>query len=142
MRGGGGGGGGGCMPTPVYLYLPSRTKLQCMLQLRGQIQSPYFISIPMYSLVWQMYFFHSHFKSSLPDFNTCSETMTASNFVFTCTPTFVLNRHYNYLQYAPMIYTAPCVMVLMRADTYGSRRGEARGPSWRGRIKGGRGGGA
>ncbi len=34
----------------ISLYLPSRTKLLCMLQLRGQIHSPYFISTPMYSV--------------------------------------------------------------------------------------------
>jgi hypothetical protein len=27
---------------PLSLHLPSRTKLQCTLQLRGQIHSPYF----------------------------------------------------------------------------------------------------
>ncbi len=36
-------GGGGCTSTPfLSLYLPSRTKLQCMLQLRGQIHYPFF----------------------------------------------------------------------------------------------------
>jgi hypothetical protein len=35
--------GGGCTPTPLSL-LPSRTKLQCTLQLRGQILSLYFFS--------------------------------------------------------------------------------------------------
>ncbi len=38
---------GGCTlhmhAHPLSLYLPSRTKLQCTLQLRGQIHSPYFI---------------------------------------------------------------------------------------------------
>jgi hypothetical protein len=29
---------------PLSLYLPSRTKLHCTLQLRGQIDSPYFLS--------------------------------------------------------------------------------------------------
>ncbi len=42
--------GGGRTPIPFQLYLPSRTKLQCMLQLRGQIHSPYFIY--MYSVLW------------------------------------------------------------------------------------------
>jgi hypothetical protein len=37
------GGGGGARPPP------SRIKLQCTLQLSGQIHSPYFISTPMYS---------------------------------------------------------------------------------------------
>ncbi len=37
---------GACTPNPLSLYLPSRTKLQCMLQLRGHIYSPYFISTP------------------------------------------------------------------------------------------------
>ncbi len=32
------------------LYLPSRTKLWCTLQLRGQIHSLYFFSTPMYSV--------------------------------------------------------------------------------------------
>jgi hypothetical protein len=37
--------GGGCRPMHLLsLYLPSRTKLQCTLQLRGQIHSPNFIS--------------------------------------------------------------------------------------------------
>jgi hypothetical protein len=31
------GGGGGCTQTPLPQYLPLRTKLQCTLQLRGQI---------------------------------------------------------------------------------------------------------
>jgi hypothetical protein len=31
---------------PPSLYLPSRTKLQCTLQLRGQIHSSYFTSTP------------------------------------------------------------------------------------------------
>ncbi len=35
------GGGGGARPPPFSL-LPSRTKLQCTLQLSGQIRSPYF----------------------------------------------------------------------------------------------------
>ncbi len=33
----------GCTP-PLSLYLQSRAKLQCTLQLRGQLHSPYFIS--------------------------------------------------------------------------------------------------
>ncbi len=36
-------GGGGARP-PLSLYLPSRTKLWCILQLRGQMHSPYFCS--------------------------------------------------------------------------------------------------
>ncbi len=38
---------------PLSLYVPSRTKLWCTLQLRGQIRSPwpYFYSTPMYSVV-------------------------------------------------------------------------------------------
>ncbi len=43
--------GGGLLAHPLSLYLPSRTKLQCTLQLRGQIHSPYFIYIPVYSVV-------------------------------------------------------------------------------------------
>ncbi len=35
------------LPLPLSLYLPSRTKLLCILQLRGQINSPYFISTPI-----------------------------------------------------------------------------------------------
>jgi hypothetical protein len=47
---------GGARPLPFTLqYLSSRTKLQCTLQLRGQIHSPYFISTPyMYSVVCSM----------------------------------------------------------------------------------------
>jgi hypothetical protein len=44
---------GGARPPPFTLtshYLPSRTKLQRMLQLREQIHSPYFISIPICTL--------------------------------------------------------------------------------------------
>jgi hypothetical protein len=41
--------GEGSTPTPFPLYLLSRTKLQCMLQLREQIYCPYFVSIPMKS---------------------------------------------------------------------------------------------
>ncbi len=38
---------------PLSLYSPSRTKLQCTLQLRGQIHLPLpFISTPMYALVY------------------------------------------------------------------------------------------
>ncbi len=40
----------GKISHPLSLYLPSRTKLQCMLQLRGQILFPYFISTPIYTL--------------------------------------------------------------------------------------------
>jgi hypothetical protein len=36
--------GGGVNANPLTLLLPSRTKLQCTLQLRGQIHSTYFIS--------------------------------------------------------------------------------------------------
>ncbi len=36
--------GCGVNAHPISLYSPSRTKLQCMLQLRGQVHSPYFIS--------------------------------------------------------------------------------------------------
>jgi hypothetical protein len=41
---------------PLSLYLPSHihTKLQCTLELRGQIHSPFFISTPMYSMVWSV----------------------------------------------------------------------------------------
>jgi hypothetical protein len=42
--------GGGCTPILLPSILPSRTNLQCMLQLRGQIHSPYFISTPMCSV--------------------------------------------------------------------------------------------
>jgi hypothetical protein len=38
------GGVGGCSPpSPPFALLPSRTKLQCTLQLRGQIHTLYFI---------------------------------------------------------------------------------------------------
>ncbi len=36
--------GGGCTPIPFHSSIPSHTKLQCTLQLRGQINSLYFIS--------------------------------------------------------------------------------------------------
>ncbi len=41
-------GGGGLHTQPLSLYMPSRTKLLCTLQLRGH--SPYFISTPMCAL--------------------------------------------------------------------------------------------
>jgi hypothetical protein len=37
-------------PSPLNL-LPSRTKLLCLLQVRGQIYSTYFVSTPMYSVI-------------------------------------------------------------------------------------------
>jgi hypothetical protein len=37
--------GEGVHALPLSLYLASRTKLQCTRHLRGQIHSPYFISI-------------------------------------------------------------------------------------------------
>ncbi len=40
----------GVQAHPLSLYLPSRTKLQCTVQLRGQMHSPYFISIPICNL--------------------------------------------------------------------------------------------
>ncbi len=43
------GGGGGMHAHPLSLCSPSRTKLQCTLQLRGQ-HSPYFISTPIYCM--------------------------------------------------------------------------------------------
>jgi hypothetical protein len=42
--------GGGVYARTLSLYLPSPTKLQCTLQLRGHIHSPYYISTPMYSV--------------------------------------------------------------------------------------------
>ncbi len=44
--------GGGCTPIPFHSSIPSHPKLQCTLQLRGQINSLYFISIlyKMYSV--------------------------------------------------------------------------------------------
>jgi hypothetical protein len=42
-----------CMPTPpLTLSIPLRTKLWCMLQLRGQIHSPGSTLSYMYSVVW------------------------------------------------------------------------------------------
>jgi hypothetical protein len=38
------GAGGGVQAHPLSFHLPSHTKLQCSLQLSGQIYSPYFIS--------------------------------------------------------------------------------------------------
>ncbi len=40
------GGGRGARPPPLTVYEPSRTKLQCTLQLREQILLTYFISTP------------------------------------------------------------------------------------------------
>ncbi len=42
--------GGGGNARPLSLNLPSRTKLWCTLQLRGQIHSPYFYSTPVCTL--------------------------------------------------------------------------------------------
>ncbi len=43
--------GGGACP-PLFTYLPSqKARLWCILQLRGQIHSPYFSSNPMYSVL-------------------------------------------------------------------------------------------
>jgi hypothetical protein len=44
----------------LSLYLPSRTKLQNTLQLRGQILSPYFISTNMYVLRGSNHILNSH----------------------------------------------------------------------------------
>ncbi len=41
---------GGARPPSFPKYLPSRTKLWCALQLRGQIHSPYFCSTPTCTL--------------------------------------------------------------------------------------------
>jgi hypothetical protein len=48
--------GGGCMvhAHPLLLYLPSRAKLWCTLQLRGQIHSPFFSSTPIFTLLWKL----------------------------------------------------------------------------------------
>ncbi len=53
---------GGARP-PNSLYLPSRTKLQCTLQLRGQIHSPYFVSIPICILCYTQ---SIHFACGFP----------------------------------------------------------------------------
>jgi hypothetical protein len=37
---------GGARPSPITIYLPSRTKLWCTLKLRGQIYSPLFLLYP------------------------------------------------------------------------------------------------
>jgi hypothetical protein len=42
--------GGGGHAHPLSLYLPSRTKLCCKLQLKGQIHSPSFYSTPICTL--------------------------------------------------------------------------------------------
>jgi hypothetical protein len=42
----------GVHALPLSLYSPLRTKLQCTLQLRGQIHSPCLVSAPMYSVVY------------------------------------------------------------------------------------------
>ncbi len=49
---------------PLSLYLPSCTKLQCTLQLRGQIHSPYFISTHICTL-WITLPAMSHFYKRL-----------------------------------------------------------------------------
>ncbi len=50
---GGWGQGGGVRAHPHSLYLPSRTKLWCTLQLRRQIHSPpYLYSTPIWTLWW------------------------------------------------------------------------------------------
>jgi hypothetical protein len=47
-------GGRGVARLPLSFYLPSRTKLWCTLQLRGEIHSLYFSSTPICTLwVWQ-----------------------------------------------------------------------------------------
>jgi hypothetical protein len=45
-----GGKGGGVHANPLSLYLLLRTKLWCMLQLRGQIYTPPISSLPLYVL--------------------------------------------------------------------------------------------
>ncbi len=50
QAGGGGGWGGALHAHPLSIYYSSRTKLQCTLQLRGQLHSPYFISTPICTL--------------------------------------------------------------------------------------------
>jgi len=52
--------GWGYTPTPFHLYVPSRTKVWCTLQLRGPIHSPYFYSTPVYTL-WLELFRTIHF---------------------------------------------------------------------------------
>jgi hypothetical protein len=47
--------GYGVHAHPLLLYLPSHAKVQCTIQLRGQMHFPYFISTPMYSVVWTSY---------------------------------------------------------------------------------------
>jgi len=49
---------------PLSLYRPSRTKLYCTLQLRGQIHSPYFYSTPICTL-WLYWTARSDPSSSL-----------------------------------------------------------------------------
>jgi hypothetical protein len=44
--------GWGVHEHPLSLYLPSRTKLWCTLQLRGKIHSTYFYSTPICTLWW------------------------------------------------------------------------------------------
>ncbi len=66
------GDGRGLHVHPISLCLPSRTKLQCMLQLRGQIYSPYFFSILMYSLVYANVFVHYVVATPVADLLSCS----------------------------------------------------------------------
>ncbi len=48
-------GGGDCTPSPLQpITVPSRTKLQCTLQLRGQIHCLYFISSLYVLCVWDI----------------------------------------------------------------------------------------
>jgi hypothetical protein len=49
---------------PLSLYIASRTKLSCMLQLRGQIHSPYFYSTPIRTL-WSVLCCHNRRASEL-----------------------------------------------------------------------------
>jgi hypothetical protein len=44
------GGGGGVYAHPPFIRFTIMYMMQCTLQLRGQIHSPYFISTPMYSV--------------------------------------------------------------------------------------------
>jgi hypothetical protein len=43
--------GAGCTPAPFHSIYHHVQSCKCMLQLRGQIHSPYFISTLMYSVV-------------------------------------------------------------------------------------------
>ncbi len=59
--------GGGCTALPLSFYLPSRAKLWCKLQLRGQIHSPYFFSTPICTLWFWAFLILFKYWTGWPD---------------------------------------------------------------------------